>query len=179
LKNSKGGFIQGYPIFPYKLVNELYSISFDCTVDSNQIKYCSKKSEITLPQDISLIPLNFTDGNVTIKTIECLIYKRNAIIQIFPKASLINETMDVLVTFNTSTFNHSLINTQLYCLDKLNKFMGVVVNVTTIKCLSVNSMESKTFLFDVVIVKEEFNASLNDNAFKYFVISISILFLTK
>jgi hypothetical protein len=122
--------------------------------------------------------LQFHDGFTFISTMETIFYKKKQIQKVFPEASLINVENDLIVTFNESTLNTTFSNMKIFCVDELNNsnFTGLIINTTSIKCLSVTKNDSISFNFNIVLVVNSFKMVLNSQPVPFFVISLFICF---
>eukprot|EP01080_Neovahlkampfia_damariscottae_P000472 gene472-6883_t len=176
LRDSLGNKLPGKQGFPYALTNDEHSYSFPCAFSSDLIQYCTKEIAVTFENDISIIPLNFTDGNYTISSINTLFYKKNKVLLVFPKASLVNHPVDILVIFNTSTFNTSVSGINYQCESEFKNFSAFVVNETTIRCLSVQYDKTATLIFNIVLIKDGFKAVMNEETFNYYVIKANSIY---
>eukprot|EP01080_Neovahlkampfia_damariscottae_P003782 gene3782-6943_t len=170
LKDKNGALLPGKVGYPYALNNTQYSINFQCLFSSNKIQYCSKNSITVLPKDIMEIPLTLYDGNVVIDTIDTLFYRKNKIVTIYPQAILTETPKDVFITFNTSTFDTTIVGLKSYCVFQNGNYSGEIINTTTIKCLSVQNQNSFTFNFNVHVVYKNFEMVINEEMVEFFTI---------
>jgi hypothetical protein len=173
LRNSNNSKVKGYNGYSYALKNDVYSINYICVFSSNEIQFCQKTKPISFPRDVFELNLEFHDGTRTVSKIGTIFYKRNQIQKIFPEAILANVVTDVQITFNASSLNSTIQNMNVYCIDEMNKvnFSAVIVNTTTVKCLSVNMRDSITFNFNILLVVNSFKIVLNTERFPFYVIS--------
>jgi hypothetical protein len=183
LMNTNNSKIKGYTGYSYTLKNDYYSINYVCVFSVNEIQYCQKKNTISLTGDVFELSLEFNDGTRPISNIGTIFYKRNKIQKIFPEAILGNVVRDVFISFNASTLNSTIFNMKVYCIDELNNanFSAVIVNTTTVKCLSVTKSDSIIFKFNVVLVVNFFKMILNTERISFHVISkfVSLKIRTK
>jgi hypothetical protein len=124
------------------------------------------------------IPLDFMDGINVVSTLQTVHYKKNKVLEIYPQAALTGTPLDVYVSFNSSTFNTTL-NITYYCKFQDGNYSAIVLNSTTIKCLSVLSLTTKTFVFDIYAVFNQFKFILNEEKFEFYTISKIKLFSFK
>jgi hypothetical protein len=170
LTDSVGKLLPGKSGYNYKLYNTNYSIDFPCTFSSlfSNILDCTKSLITNYPGDILAIPLTFSDGSVTISTIQTVFYKKNRVLSVYPQAVLAGVTTDFFVTFNSSTLNSTMTGVNYYCVSQNGNYSAIVMNSTTIKCLSVQNATSNTFIFNVFAVYQNFKMILNDEAFEFY-----------
>jgi hypothetical protein len=176
LTDSAGNLLPGKSGYNYKLNNSDYSIDIPCTFSSNNIQFCTKSSMANYPGDILAIPLTFHDGFVSISTIQTLFYKKNRVLSVYPQAVIAGVTTDVFATFNSSTLNSTMNGVNFYCISQNGNYSAVVMNSTTIKCLSVLNSTSNTFIFNVYAVYQNFKMILNDEAFEFYTIKRNAIY---
>eukprot|EP01080_Neovahlkampfia_damariscottae_P008062 gene8063-12524_t len=176
LTDETGNQLPGISGFGYTLNNTKYGIDFNCVYSDNKIQHCVKSNLINIPEDVFPISLDFNDGNVVISTIETLFYKKNKVLEIYPKAALTGIPTDVYVTFNSSTFNFTNSNVKFYCNYETGNYSATILNSTTIKCLQVQSSSSKSFTFDIHGILNNFDFIVNEESFKFYLIKMNPIY---
>ena len=173
LRNSNGNKLIGYNEYFYSLSNTIFRININCIVSNGNIQSCQKLNLISLFYDIQEMNLQFKDGVSFISEIETIFYTRNGIQNVYPKAMLSNTPTDTFITFNSSTFNSTVQNMKIYCIDESNSanFTGMILNSTTVKCNSITNTSSVSYKFNIVGIVKNFKMIFNQDPVNVYVIS--------
>eukprot|EP01080_Neovahlkampfia_damariscottae_P007011 gene7011-11176_t len=149
LSDTDGNLLPGLKGYTYQLNNTQFNLKYTCVAPSGSIQSCIQETQGNYLKDLKIIPLEFSDGNVSIHTVDTLFYRKNRIDLFVPQAIPIGEVSDVLITFNSSTFETDLVNIQYFCVFESKNVTATVMNVTTIRCNSVGHSVKKYSKIDV------------------------------
>eukprot|EP01080_Neovahlkampfia_damariscottae_P003601 gene3602-6336_t len=178
LRNSDGNQINGYNGHSYSLSNSNHSIHFPCSVSNGKIISCNKLMGVPFSYQIEEVTLQFKDGSNLISEIQTIFFQRNGIQNIYPRAILSNIVTDVYVTFNSSTFNSTIQNMKIYCVDEVMNanFSGSVINSTTMKCNAISNDSSISYNFKIIGIYKDFKVDFNAVPVDFHVIKQNLIY---
>eukprot|EP01080_Neovahlkampfia_damariscottae_P008905 gene8905-853_t len=174
----EGNLINGYDHYNYSLSNTLNGINIPCNFSGGKIQYCKKSKVISLSKNINEIELDFEDGITRISKLNSIFYEKNVIQFVSPKAILLNQVEDIIITFNKSTLETDLIDINYFCVDtNLNiNFTATKINSTTLKCNSVSAGHSIKFKFDIYATYKKYKMIISLEKIEFQVIQQNFIF---